>query len=224
MKIIYSSSPKNPFSYVGGKPMLPKDVSIPVHPKLNTPLTFYFQIAFPEFHAWYGKLLSVFYVTDDYISGEMTPEMITYNEKNYDVSSKFIESSQKLFKVMVSNVNEVVLYEDYLPVVELNYLDFEVGNQVFDYFGMIDSKPLWLLEDESPATLDSELDFSFLFQTNLDIDFKRTSLSPRQKIEDYENIGKIRDSFSNHYSLFGGNSIFFFGVKEKNIVYLVIQS
>ncbi len=48
-------------SFIGGKPCLPSSVSLPVCKICGEPLTFFFQVAFPEGHIWAGKSLAFFF-------------------------------------------------------------------------------------------------------------------------------------------------------------------
>ncbi|WP_200768307.1 hypothetical protein [Vibrio nigripulchritudo] len=222
MYISYSSNSLNSGSYIGGKPMLPSGLAIPAHPKTGNSMTFFFQILMPENHTWNGKLISVFCVTDDYVSDKMLPEMVTYNEYGYDVGSSFIKSNQDYFRIIVSDYNSCSIREDYKEV--LTYQPLMISESEQSSFGFIGDKPLWLLEDETPLTLDSSNHFDFLFQINLDIDFPKLDTSPRQTIENFEASSGTRDSYIDDYSLFAGNSVFFFGEKQSQLIYMVLQS
>lgn len=50
-------------SFVGGKPKLPMDITIPRCSLCNNELTFLFQVDFPLGHDWYGKSMAVFFCT-----------------------------------------------------------------------------------------------------------------------------------------------------------------
>lgn len=222
MHITYSPNSQNSVSYIGGKPMLPNELAIPVHPETGRTMTFFFQIRMPENHAWNDKLISVFCVTDDYVSDKMLPVMVTYNEFGYDVDSSFIKSDQKYFRIVVSDFNSCSIREDYNEILAYQPLILSESEQ--NSFGYIGDNPLWLLEDETPLTLDSKNQFDFLFQINLDINFPKLDTSPRQIIENFEASSGTRESYIDDYSLFTGNSVFFFGEKQSQLIYMVLQS
>lgn len=53
-------------SFIGGKPCIPPSVPLPVCKICGEPLTFFFQVAFPEGHMWAGKSLAFFFCSATY--------------------------------------------------------------------------------------------------------------------------------------------------------------
>ncbi|MGU3163855.1 hypothetical protein [Vibrio cholerae] len=222
---MYISLSKNDavsFSYRGGKPMLPTDVRIPVHPDSGSQMTFFFQVLLPEWHKWAGKLISVFCVTDDFVLDRILPEMVVYNESGYNVDSDCIQFKQDFFKIIVSNIKQCTIKDEYKEV--LRYQSLEISSCEANSFGFIGKKPKWLVGDESPLTLDGEAFFDFLFQINIDLYFPKLESAPKQKTENFEESSGIRDSYIDDYSLFAGNAVYFFGEKDSELVYMVSQS
>ena len=52
------------------------DIEIPICTYTNTPMTFYFQIAFPDDHIWSGLSLAVFAATNFEEQGHYIPESL----------------------------------------------------------------------------------------------------------------------------------------------------
>ena len=202
--------------------MLPIGTSLPKHPISGNQMTFFFQILMPKDHVWSGKLISVFSVTDDYVIDKMMPEMLAYNESGYDVKSVFIFSSQEYFKIIASDIDNLIIKDDYNEVLEYQSLVF--GGDPLNAFGKINTLPEWFLDDESPLTLDGKNKFDFLFQVDIDFDFKKIDSAPRQQAENFELESGLRDSYVDDYSLFAGNALFLFGEKNSSLIYTVIQS
>lgn len=221
MYISYSSSQELSSSYIGGKPMLPDGVQIPKHPKTKSQMTFFFQILMPDTHEWAGQLISIFCVTDDYDPENIIPEMIEYNRSNYDVRSDCQQFNQNYFKVIVSDFKSCKVKDEYKEIIEYKPLIFR--SEADNAFSFIGGTPNWIIEDESPTTLDGKK-IDFLFQTSTDLYFSKLSCAPKQKIEDFEKSSGIRDSYIDDYSLFAGNAIYFFGEKTTKRVYMVLQS
>lgn len=222
MYISFSKNDAVSFSYIGGKPMLPADVSMPVHPESGSQMTFFFQVLFPEWHKWAGKLISIFCVTDDFVLDRILPEMVTYNESGYNVDSDCIQFKQDFFKIIVSDVKQCTEKKEYKEV--LRYQALEISKDETNSFGFIGTKPIWLLDDESPFTLDGKGFFEFLFQINIDLYFPKIESAPKQKTESFEETSGIRDCYIDDYSLFAGNAVYFFGEKNSELVYMVSQS
>lgn len=52
--------------FKGGFPNIPEYLKLPNCPLCNTEMTFFFQVAFPEKHIWYEKVMAVFHCTSCY--------------------------------------------------------------------------------------------------------------------------------------------------------------
>ena len=93
-------------SFIGGKPCLPPSVSLPVCKICGEPLTFFFQVAFPEGHMWAGKSLEFFFCSSyqKHESGLWMPPEIHPTEMNLFAipdGELDVEVYQTLFRAIV---------------------------------------------------------------------------------------------------------------------------
>jgi hypothetical protein len=216
------------FSYVGGKPMLPSGVNIPLYESTGNRMTFFFQFCFPEDHKWSDKIVSVFCVTD-YASEETLLPKLPDPLKGASLTRNFFDNYYSFFRFFVFSKRNSKIVEDYLPIIEFHEL--KTSNGIDDteiLFGEIDKEPNWILEDESPGDFEGETSQPiFLFQTKVDYEFQKLPNAPRQRVIDYgSSVSAHTDSYAETYSLFVANELYFFGIQDgaENEIYLVPQS
>ena len=67
--------PEEEDTFLGGKPKLPPDVSLPSCRLCGKELAFFFQVAFPQGHKWEGKSMAVFYCVEEWHDRYCIPEL-----------------------------------------------------------------------------------------------------------------------------------------------------
>lgn len=106
-------------SFIGGKPCIPPSVKLPVCQICGTPLTFFFQVAFPEGHMWHGKSLAFFYCSSAYAKHsdrDQFPPRVDADARNHFIIPKGRlnpKGYQTLFRAICFDTSEGVLREDY---------------------------------------------------------------------------------------------------------------
>lgn len=216
------------YSYVGGKPMLPSNISIPITKETNAPMTFFFQITFPKQHPWEGFTLSIFSTTDFVDSDEefLIPTMLEDELYQVIIPKNFLINYQKYFKVFIFKTDDASIVEDYKEIIQFNSIEFkEIKSKEDVLFGSIKNDPVWVLDDESPKSYNNTVPMQFLFQTKLDYTFKRKSKDTlRQTILD-PITEKLGYSWEENYELFLANETYYFGTKGKEkMVYIITQT
>ena len=109
----------NSTSFIGGKPCLPPSIPLPVCKICGEPLTFFFQVAFPEGHIWAGKSLALFFCSATYHkhkAEEQLPHSVHADAKNdFDIPTGELapNSYQTMFRAIVFDTADGVLREDY---------------------------------------------------------------------------------------------------------------
>lgn len=105
-------------SFIGGKPCLPPSIPLPVCKICGEPLTFFFQVAFPEGHIWAGKSLALFFCSSyqKHESGAWLPpeihpaEMDLFAIPDGELDAK---AYQTLFRAIVFDTSDGIPREDY---------------------------------------------------------------------------------------------------------------
>ena len=130
--ILTKTEQDNSTSFIGGKPYIPKDELLPICKVCGEPLTFFFQIAFPQGHMWEGKSLALFYCTctthkhDDMQTFPPSIHTGTANDL-FNIPDGEInpETYQTLFRVIFFDTTEGVLREDYKEKVTYQRIDWK---------------------------------------------------------------------------------------------------
>lgn len=208
-------------SYIGGQPILPSNIDLPLCPN-GKPMTFFFTLQFPRNHRWHGYRISFFSATDDFDENHTIPEMLHSGTKGAVIPDSFLRHYQKYFKVFLFEDGDSLILENYEQRIIKENLEFSdiAGTNVFGWAG---EKPQWILDDEAPLSYEG-LSLDFLFQIKGEQVFKITDLSPPQIEMDI--FGGAKDRVKRDYTFFNQNETFFFGCKSKsadNRVFIVTQ-
>ncbi|MCR4268986.1 hypothetical protein [Nitratireductor sp. ZSWI3] len=192
-------------------------------------MTFFFQLKIPSFHKSYGKTISMFCATD-YINDQMHIPKLPNPLKGASLTEDFFNDYQSFFKIYVFDDRvDLNLYHQYEDVLAFHELKFQEevreGQRIF---GEISEAPNWILDDETPKEYNGRADaIDFLFQVKEEYYFEKTHNAPRQKVIDYSrNDNGYMDSFSDEYTLFTSNELYFFlaGGGDGIFPYVVPQS
>ncbi len=214
-------------SFVGGRPMLPPGVVIPVYAGTGTPMTFFFQVAMPAGHRWQGWIVSVFAVTDHAERGACIPDLPS-PLAGAALTTAFFTRYQRFFRLLVfegGGAEPVHAYAEKVAFHALHRSD-EVPDDAVA-FGRIGAAPWWLLGDEAPASFEGRSDaIAFLFQSVEDYEFATVPGAPRQRALAYNGIpGATEDSSTPEYDLFVANALYLFGIEAaERLIYVVPQS
>lgn len=210
------------FSFIGGHPIIPKYIKIPVCELCGYEQTFYFQISFPESHNWFNKTMSIFACTSCANEDYLIPEMINQPLYNVVIPEGFMKHYQKNFSIMTFNTSDIVMRLDYQPKlvykrIELIHVD---DKDIVEH--KIGGNPNWLLEDESPESYNKSNPMFFIMQLLEDYKFEKLDSAPPQVKLGLS--GEMKPSKHNYYELFIANNIYFFGtLKDEPEVYIITQ-
>jgi hypothetical protein len=215
-------------SFVGGIPRVPAGIPAPTCLLCGAELTFYFQVAFSVPHPWKGYSLAVFACTttaDDDSDGEgddrhLIPKMPDDAGKGADVSRDFLEAYQQAFRFLVFETARGEPMRGYAERVAFAPLDTSGTRQ--RAIGLLNDKPQWRSEDESPAALAGSRPV-FLLELFGDVLFPTVEGSPPQMVPGLD--GKPAPSvYGGRYHLFVSNYIYLFGpAKPDSAVYAFTQ-
>jgi hypothetical protein len=208
-------------SYIGGKPSLPPRVKVPVCGLCGQDQTFMFQVAFPSGAEWNGRTLSCFSCTRCADRRFLIPVMLEDQRRGFNIPAQFLKSYGINFTFLVFPTDKAVIAHDYTEQVSFSALQMKRGSKPGD-FGKIGGVPDWILEDESPATYNSKIPMLFLLELKPSLLFPMAEGAlPQVKLNLF---GHPAPSRLDHYKLFLGNAIYFFGTSRgKPIVYAVTQ-
>lgn len=136
-------------SWIGGQPFLPTGFNHPTNSK-NSPLTFFFTLAFPKHHQLTGLSLSFFFETQEFNEDLVIPEMLPAHNKKPAVSEHFLKEYQKNFKSFLFPTSAGVIQKDGETQINKQYLTFSDIKEASS-FGYAGKNPNWRLEEETPG-------------------------------------------------------------------------
>ena len=207
-------------SFIGGKPKIPRNCSSPRCNLCKEELTFMFQIAFPEGHAWYGKSFAMFFCTKHFHGEFCIPEFPNVNELyGVEISRDFLDKYERNFKLVIFNTVQGVIQENYeekLIFKPFHMVKTEQMDPNVDF--VISGKPIWIMGiDETPGKIASVSNIELLLQVREDYEFEKHSNAKPQDNPYYE---------QNNYMLFAADRIYFWGTTDANnlAVYISVQS
>lgn len=217
-------------SFKGGLPNLPDRFDLPYCHFCQLPLTFFFQIAFPEKHVWQGRIMAFFYCTalehgtgpcgyeDDWVD-------IVYTEDYKHLPDGILDSYQKNFCTYVFNADEETnLQGKFAERIAFERLTFEPidPNERHDGVTKVGGKIAWcnFPSDAEHADMYKEItymgggvDFLMQFSQSQDWRFKRLPDAPYQHQYQY----KRPDAGNQIYRLFRGAPLKFFGTNSPQL-------
>ena len=207
--------------FVGGAPRLPEGVAWPTCALCRAPLTFFFQLAFPNDHAWAGRSLALFSCTSCAEDDHLIPEMLQSKLAGADIPAGFLDRYQTNFRILVFDTERAgVPNLTSEPV--LAFRPIMLAKAAGSKATRLGGAPLWLLEDESPARYGAEHPMDFLFQLSEGLTFEMAN-GARPQIE-IGLSGLPQPSPEPFYRLFISNRIFAFGARDaSNSVYVITQ-
>lgn len=218
------SAPKNHF--IGGKPLLPPGLSIPICKVCNSKQIFFFHLNLSQIETFEGKAISVFSCTTCCTPENLIPSLPLGPLKGAAISSLYLTSYQVNFSALIFNVDEGIEMEAYSESILYKEIKMDaVGNLTVGNksFGKIGGSPVWLLGDEIPGLCDGKYKFEFLFQLHAKYRFETSNLAPRQLKLGLSGEPEHREH--PYYDIFIGNVFYAFGVhvKDSGLVYFIPQ-
>ncbi|MWC27342.1 hypothetical protein [Paenibacillus sp. MMS18-CY102] len=208
-------------SFIGGHPVIPLEYGLPACQLCDSPLTFFYQIAFPIGHAWHGKSMAVFACTCCVDEDHYIPRMLDVPLPGAVIPEDFIRDCQNNFRIIVFPTGDGVMRSGYEPKVK--YKTIELLPSDDDTNGnKVGGHPNWLLEDESPAMLENGTPMVFIMQLLEGFTFETLpSAQPQAKL----NLrGDVHYPDSEYYELFISNQVYFFGtVSGEPVAYVLTQ-
>lgn len=199
-------------SFIGGKPCIPPSVPLPVCKICGEPLTFFFQVAFPEGHMWAGKSLAFFFCSADYHKHkdkEQLPCPVHADTKdNFDIPAGELnpESYQKMFRAIVFDTSEGVLREDYQERVAYQEIEWE-SRKAKDKKTpiLLGGEPIWTgikkYGKERPASYGGK-PMGLILQVAENFNFDKLPDAPPEMEEDFMGDERFVARVEPNYTLF----------------------
>lgn len=213
-------------SFIGGKPCFPAGTVLPRCRLCETPLTFFFQVAFPESHFWNGLSLAVFAGVDCAHMDYVIPPMLEGPLRGIDIPQGFLEDYQVNFRLLVFETAQAHPIQDYQERIRFAAWRLIPGDAKKARVNKIGGEPDWVLEDEAPAAYGGKMAMRFLMQTVEGFDYEILEGAPAQK-----HIFDLSDKIPGYrpspiYDLFAANALYFFGTEKRDqpSVYIIPQS
>ncbi|WP_223067215.1 hypothetical protein [Paenibacillus caui] len=210
-------------SFIGGIPRLPADVPLPSCALCGEPLTFFFQIAFPDGHAWGSRSIALFACTCCADERYLIPEMLEGELAGADIPEGFLTAYQRNFRILPFPTQDGTLRGEYKPKIRFERLLVSPAPSPDAPGNKLGGSPNWLLDDEAPATYASAVPMEFLMQLTDPPRFDLEDEAPPQIRIGLR--GKPEPSPHRYYELFIGNRLYFFGTKAgaEPLVYILTQ-
>jgi hypothetical protein len=195
-------------SFVGGRPALPPDATLPHCGLCGAPQTFFFQVAFPAPHSWAGRSLAVFACTRCADDASLIPPMLEGALAGADIPEAFLDVVPANHRFLVFETARGRVRADYVPLVAFRSVSLRssapdaVANKV-------GGRPTWLLGDEAPATYARRVAMTFLLQLLPGTRFDVEPGAPAQMTVGLD--GRPTPTGEPYYELFIGNAVYLFG-------------
>ena len=211
-------------TFLGGKPKLPPDVSLPSCRLCGKELAFFFQVAFPQGHKWEGKSMAVFYCVEEWHDRYCIPELPDGPSLNkVDVTADFLNQYQRNFRVLVFDTAKAVLVEGYQEKVAFRSMAITQEDKTDSGWDMvIEGRPVWIMgQAERPASVAGDKKPVLLLQVREDFKFPILPDAPREAAPFFPT--KVSPFL--WYSLFARDRIYFWGGQgqEGEKVYISVQ-
>jgi len=208
--------------FIGGKPKLPPDSSVPQCVLCGADQTFLFQVAFPGEHVWTGLSLAVFLCTNCADENHLIPEMLPGVLAGADIPVNFLTNYQRNFHFLVFPTESGQFDTRYPERVKFSPIRLQRTGSGLG-MGLIGGTPAWVMEDESPRTYGSRVPMHFLLQIHAGLEFRMVQGAPPQM--EVGLAGEPEPSPHDFYQLFIGNVVYFFGTETRTppLVYAITQ-
>jgi hypothetical protein len=206
-------------SFAGGAPRIPPEFGWPTCRLCGGDQTFFFQIAFPNGHAWSGRSLAMFACTSCADAQHPIPEMVRGPLHGATVPANCLHAYQRNFRTLVFETDRGVLRAGH-PGVEFCPIAFDDLLSLRTGHGRIGGRPQWLLDPEAPARVDSGEPFHFLLQLSEGLRFPILPGAREQMVTGLD--GRPQPMQGRFYQLFIANRLFFFGAGADS-VYILTQ-
>lgn len=222
-------------SFIGGKPHIPPNEPLPCCKICGKPLTFFFQIAYPEGHFWEGKSMAFFFCSayQQHDSKEKLPKSLPILKRNhFDIDMGLLEpeSYQTMFRTIIFDTVDGVERNDYEEKVLYQEIEWKKTKRKNKKAPMvIGGDPIWIGKGKygeempdnyngKPMDLVLQIAENYNFEKKIDappelerVYFKPTPFMPREK----------------DYTLFFDfNRVFIWGTvdRENPRVYINVQN
>jgi hypothetical protein len=212
--------------YLGGKPVLPPGIDIPLCKCCGARQTFFFHLKLASIQKFSTKALSVFACTACSTPENLIPEMPPAPLKGAAISSEYLTRYQTNFRALVFEAGEGVVVDSYEETILYREIELDAeGILRVDYerIGKMGGAPVWLIGNETPGLCDGKYKFQFLFQIYEGCEFKTKLSAPRQIGLGLS--GEPEPSGDPYYEIFIGDAFYAFGVNVNNesLMYFIPQ-
>lgn len=224
-------------SFIGGKPHIPSSIELPVCQICGTPLTFFFQVAFPEGHMWHGKSLALFYCSSAYEKhsdkDQFPPSVSPDARTNFKIPAGKLnpKTYQTLFRAFVFNTSDGVLRNDYHERVAYQKIVWKVSGRLNKKAPIIlGEEPIWVgvkkYGKEFPSYYGDQ-PMKLLLQVADYFNFDRLADAPPEMEENFFGEDAFVPRTEPNYTLFYEfNRIYLWGTEdpESPAIYLSVQN
>lgn len=228
-------------SFIGGKPCIPKDVELPVCKICGEPLTFFFQIQFPEGHIWAGKSLAFFFCNSyqKHPGKDWFPPAIDATEWPDDEKPGIdfvipdgkldVNRYQTLFRTIVFDTPDGVVRDDYQEKAAYKEITWKASKRKLRKTPiLLGNEPIWTggFGIERPATYEGK-PMELLFQVAEYFNFDRLPDAPPEMEEAFFGGTGFAPRKEPNYTLFCDfNRVHVWGTTdpECSAIYINVQS
>lgn len=226
----------NSTSFIGGKPCLPPSISLPVCKICGEPLTFFFQVTFPEGHMWAGKSLAFFFCSSyqKHESGLWMPPEIHPTEMNLFAipdGELDVEVYQTLFRAIVFDTLDGAMREDYQERVVYQEIIWKPNKKKVKSVPIIlGGEPIWIgyrnYPKRQPASYQGK-PMDLILQIAENFNFEKLSDAPPEMNKCFQQNIPFEERTQPDYTLFCEfNRIYLWGPKDPSdtVVYINVQN
>jgi len=196
-------------SFVGGHPHLPSTLALPTCAKCGKPLTFFYQVAFPEAHPWATRSLAVFACTSTWHPDDLIPPLLP-QLRDVIVPEDFLNAYQTTFRLLVFPTRTALLREDYVPSIKFMAWRLDQARNVAVTKSKVGGEPTWRMRRENPASY-TERPLTFLMQLAGHFAFERLQGAPTMARD--PQFDRLLPP-SPRYDLFVGNVLYLWGTND----------
>lgn len=221
-------------SFIGGKPCLPPSIPLPVCKICGEPLTFFFQVAFPEGHIWAGKSLALFFCSATYHKHDdkqKLPRPVHADTKNdFDIPSGELapNSYQTMFRAIVFDTADGVLREDYQERVAYQEIEWKSRRAKDKKTHIVlGGEPIWMkYGKERPASYGGK-PMGLILQVAENFNFDKLPDAPSEMERSHMGNLRYKARKEPNYTLFYEfNRIYLWGPEDPSdpVVYINVQN
>lgn len=178
----------------------------------------------PDAHWWSGRTVAVFACTNCANEDFLIPKLLGGERKGADIPISFLTDGGPNYAFVTFASEAATIRAPYQPILEFHRWELiqPIRNNAASKIG---GRPYWLMEDETPRSLDGKYEMVFLLQLARGTRFEMLAGPPPQIEFGYLAGKRGRPAKRGYYELFLGNALYLFGTigLENELVYPIVQ-